>query len=68
MRFVLTQEVKKSRIVRVRISEALAERYQAAADDAGLDIGVVLRQALEFAAEEGETTEKNRKRTKKGME
>ncbi len=68
MRFALTQEVQKSRVVRVRISEALADKYQTAADEAGLDIGVVLRQALEFAAGEAESAEKNRKRAKKGVD
>lgn len=68
MRFELSPEAPKSRVVRVRIPETLAERYQAAADEAGLDIGVVFRQALVYAAEEGGTAEKNRKRARKGKE
>lgn len=66
MRFEVAHEVKKSRLLRVRISESLAARYEKAAQDAGLDIGIVLRQALEFAAGDAEVTEKGPRKTRKG--
>lgn len=68
MRFELAPEEPKSRVVRVRISETLAVRYENAAKNAGLDLAIVLRQALEFAAGDEENAKDIRRKPRRNAE